>query len=63
MIVTNCPARDDIVNYEIDEYGNFRATGIDTPNYCVKHKTRCEDVNNCIIKAVINGKGAFDYAK
>ena len=59
MIVINCPAREDILNYEIDSNGNFFVTGIDTPDYCVKHKKLCNEVYDCITKRVMYKKERF----
>lgn len=52
-IVKNCPAREDIFDYDIDENGNICRQKIDTPDYCVKHKKTCDKVDNCITKWII----------
>lgn len=61
MIVTNCPAREDIPELEYDiSIERYVVIGIDTKDYCVKHKKQCKDVANCIVKQVINGNGKFE---
>lgn len=55
MIVTDCPALEDILNYEIDENGNYRIIGVDTSDYCVKYKRLCKEENNCLIKQMVKG--------
>ena len=61
MIVTNCPALEDIYDMTGDYYSNGEPIlSIDTPNYCIKHKKQCNLVANCIVKNVINGNGKFE---
>lgn len=60
MIVSNCPARTDIMNFEFIN-NNYVETGIDTANYCLQHKKQCQKVEDCIIKQVIQKKGEFEY--
>lgn len=60
-IVQNCPAREDICNYEVTQEGNIIETSIDTPNYCVKHKQTCDKIADCLVKQVIETAKKRDY--
>lgn len=52
-IVKNCPALEDILNYEVQD-GLIIETGIDTANYCIKYKKTCDKISDCVIKRVID---------
>ena len=60
-IVKNCPAREDICDYDVTQEGNIIETGIDTPNYCVYYKKTCDKITNCLIKQVIEIVLKRDY--
>lgn len=61
MIVSNCPALEDILEWtgEFDARENPIMT-LDTADYCVKHKKSCKEVENCVVKTVIAGNGKFE---
>lgn len=52
-IIKNCPAIEDIVNYEINKDGDIIQTGIDTPDYCIKSKKQCKDITDCVMKRIV----------
>ena len=57
MIITNCPAREDLYDMTGDYDDNeLPIMVIDTPDYCVKHKKTCDKVDDCIIKSAIRNK-------
>lgn len=61
MIVTNCPAREDIPEFEYDtSIERYVVIGIDTKDYCVKHKKQCKNVVACVVKNIIKGNGKFE---
>lgn len=61
MIVVNCPAREDIPELEYDaSIERYVVIGIDAKDYCVKHKKRCKEVKNCVVKTVIAGNEKFE---
>lgn len=60
-IVKNCPANEKI--YEMT--GDFDANDLpimrlDTANYCAKHKRTCDEVDNCLMKDIIETCKCYD---